>query len=217
MASKFDTPESHIAGRAKDGADRGRNRALVAGLVAVALVQGFALSQLIPLKEKIPYWVEVEEASGRVVASDRGAKTFTPDDNNKRYFIKEWVQSMFSMDQSRSRSLLLPKAKSMTRGKAIDQYSLWLEKDRTIERMLDKPELSRAVEIRSISFVPGAENVAIIRAAFRTAGVPGESGTEGRVITIHYALVPPQTDEEILRNPIGLFVTEFNVDNEVIQ
>lgn len=217
MANNSLTPETLALKEGKENAARGRNGMLVAGLAGVALIQAFALTQMIPLKERVPYFLEVERATGRVVSSDQAAKSFTPDTPSKRYFLKEWVQSMFSIDQFRSRAILLPKAKSMTRGKAMDHYAAWLEKDKTIERMLEKAELSRSVEIKSISFVPGTENVAIVRAVFKTEGVVGDGRPDGRVITMNYVLVPPQTDEEILRNPIGLFITEFNIDSEVIQ
>lgn len=217
MANKTLTPETHAVQEGKEKAARGRNSLLIGGLVGVALIQGVALVSMLPLKERIPYYLEVEQATGRVVPTSNVAKSFIPDENNKRYFLKEWVAAMFSIDQLRSRDILLPKAKSMSRGKAIGHYTGWLSRDKTIERMIEKPELTRVVQVKSISFVPGAENVAIIRATFRTEGVAGEALEEGKVITLSYAIVPPQTDEEILRNPIGLFITEFNVDSEVIQ
>ncbi len=190
---------------------------LLVGALVVAVVEAFALMALIPLKERVPYFLEVERVSGRVVVSSQAAKSFVPDENNKRYFISEWVKSMFAIDQLRTKELLLPRAKAMTRGKATTHYSAWLAKDQTIERMVESQKLSRSVEVKSISFVPGAENVVMVRAVFRVDEGGGVSREEGRVITLNYALIPPQTDDEILRNPIGLFVTEFNVDNEVIQ
>jgi type IV secretory pathway component VirB8 len=201
----------------KEKAAAGRSRILVATLAGIALVEAATIMQMMPLKERVPYFVEVEQTTGRVAPSDRAAKTFVADENNKRYFIKDWVQAMFSIDPARTKAILLPRAKTMTRGKATNQYSEWLDRDQTLFRMVEDSELSRSIELRSISFVPGAENVAIIRALFHTEGKYGGRKTEGKVITATFALVPPETDEEILRNPIGLFITEFNVDSEVVQ
>lgn len=217
MTNKTLTPETLAAMQGKEKAAAGRSRILVATLAGIALIEAATIMQMMPLKERVPYFVEVEQTTGRVAPSDRAAKTFVADENNKRYFIKDWVQAMFSIDQARTKAILLPRAKSMTRGKATNQYSEWLDRDQTLRRMIEEPELSRSVELRSISFVPGAENVAIIRALFHTEGKYGGRKTDGKVITVTFALIPPETDEEILQNPIGLFVTEFNVDSEVVQ
>lgn len=217
MANKTLTPESLVVAQAQERAARGRGRMLVATFAGIAILEAVALAGLTPLKERAPYFVEVEQATGRVMASDRAARDFAPDDNNKRYFIKDWVQSMFSIDGARSKGVLLPRAKSMTRSKASTQYSEWLDRDRTLARLIEDPDLSRSVEVRSISFVPGADSVAIVRAMFHADSKYGGRQSEGKVITLHFAIIPPQTDEEILRNPIGLYITEFNVDSEVVQ
>lgn len=211
------TPETLAKIQGKEKAAAGRSRILVAALAGIALVEALTIMQMVPLKERVPYFVEVEQTTGRVMPSDRAAKTFVADENNKRYFIKDWVQAMFSIDQARTKGILLPRAKAMTRSKATNQYSEWLDRDQTLLHMIEEPELSRSIELRSISFVPGAESVAIIRALFHTEGKYGGRKSEGKVITVTYALIPPETDEEILRNPIGLFITEFNVDSEVVQ
>ena len=217
MTIKTLTPETLAAMQGKEKAAAGRSRILIATLAGISLVLAVTIMQMMPLKERVPYFVEVEQVTGRVASSERAAKTFVADENNKRYFIKDWVQAMFSIDQARTKAILLPRAKSMTRSKATNQYSEWMDRDQTLLRMIEEPELSRSVELRSISFVPGAENVAIIRALFHTEGKYGGRKTEGRVITVTFALIPPETDEEILQNPIGLFITEFNVDSEVVQ
>lgn len=217
MANKSLTPENLAAVEGKKKAAAGRNTFLIAGLAAIALIEAITIMQMVPLKERVPYFVEVERVTGRVAASDQAARNFIPDENNRRFFIKEWVQSMFAIDQARSKEHLLPRARAMVRSKAIAQYDDWLNRDKTILRMVETPDLSRTVEVRSISFVPGAESVAMVRVLFHTESKNTSKVTEGRVITINYVMVPPQTDEEILRNPIGLLITEFNVDSEVIQ
>lgn len=217
MSNRTLTPENLAALEGREKAARGRNTLLIGGLAAIALVEAVTIMQMLPLKERVPYFVEVERATGRVVQSDQAARSFVPDENNRRYFVKEWVQSMFMIDQARTKEYLLPRARAMVRGKAINQYENWLNEDKTILRMVESPDLSRAVEVRSISFLPGAENVAMVRVLFHTEDKNTPKVTEGRVVTIHYEMVPPQTDEEILRNPIGLLITEFNVDSEVIK
>ncbi len=217
MAEKTLTPENFSAIAAKDKAARARSRLLVGGLLALALLEGFALWQLIPLKERVPYFVEVERATGRVVASEQVARSFSPDEANRRYFLKEWAQSLLTIDPVRSKSDLLPRARAMVRSKAVEQFDAWIERDQTLKRLVERPDLSRAAEVVSISFVPGAENVAMIRLVLTTRSKYDSAVQDGKVLTVHYALVPPQTDEEILRNPIGLVITDFAIDNEVVK
>jgi type IV secretory pathway TrbF-like protein len=52
-----------------------------------------------------------------------------------------------------------------------------------------------------------------VRAETRSLGSAAQSKT--LQVTVHYAIVPPKTEAEIIQNPIGLYVTRFNVAEEL--
>jgi type IV secretory pathway TrbF-like protein len=52
-----------------------------------------------------------------------------------------------------------------------------------------------------------------VRAETRSLGSAVQSRT--LQVPVHYAIVPPKTEAEIIQNPIGLYVTRFNVAEEL--
>lgn len=190
------------------------------GIVAVfalvlAGIEGVALIQLMPLKERVPYFVEVEAGTGQVSASAKTAAKFDPGEANIRFFLNKWVTNAFTIDPARTKELLLPEAYAFTRGAARDQLRTWIGlTDKTLERMADNNQLRRDVKIASISFI--APGVVMVRAVFseRTGG----SNTlieRRKAITINFGLLPTEKDEDILWNPIGLYINHFVINDEL--
>jgi type IV secretory pathway TrbF-like protein len=48
----------------------------------------------------------------------------------------------------------------------------------------------------------------------RNAGNPA-AAREKFVLTIHFTTLMPKTEQELLRNPVGLFVTHFLVNTDL--
>lgn len=191
-------------------ASNNRCRAFALGALAAVIAQAGAIYSMLPLKERIPYFVDVEEATGRVVASDRAAVQFVPEERNIKFHLGRWIEDMYTLDAALTRQHLLPQVGVLMRDKARNQYQAWLDTERPIERLIDKPEITRKVAIRSISFIPGNDRVVMIRFKLVTPNTKDEY----RLMTAHYVIAPPASDEEILKNPLGLYITDFNVVSE---
>lgn len=178
-------------------------------LAAAVLVLAVGLAATAPLKEKVPYFVEVESATGRVDVSTRTAQEFVPTEASVRYFIGRWVVDTFTIDEA-TRSQRLPSSWSFMRGPARDQWNrIILEGERPTERLAERPDFRRSVE-----FVAPPQIVANGAVIVRIDLVEGRTVVGRKQISLRYALLPPETDEDILRNPIGLWITDFGVVDE---
>lgn len=175
---------------------------LLLAIVAMAL----ALLALTPLKETKPYFVESDGQSGAVAVSTRVAKEFTPDKNNIIYFIKLYVRNVLTVDSRLTTELYFPEAYAMSRGNAIQQLRQHIVNNKILESIADNPNLKRDVKLISLpSFI--SDKVVLARYQFT-------DGNKRYAMTIHYALIPPETDEDRLRNPIGFYVTDFVINEE---
>jgi len=183
---------------------------LIAGAFgALAIVEAISILVMLPLKERIPYIVEVNKTTSEVIVKDNLMKKFAPTDANKAFFIRGWVENMFTLDAARTKNYLLPAASLSLRGPAVEQYKAMLTNDKPIESLVENPLLSRHVKNININFVPGAD-VAIVRFVLETSGGQAIS-SENKSASIKFILVEKEVSEI---NPIGFFITDVNVKDD---
>ena len=187
-----------------------RNRLfLLLVLESVALILlGVAFLSQGPDGNRVPYLVR-EHASGRVTVQSLGQLSFTPGHNSLRYFLGRWTVRLLSLNPALTASSLAADYE-WTRGAAVGQFTHWVRTTAPLAVLTRHPNRVRTVRLESLSFLPG--NVALIRCrttrrSNRSAGV---QRTEW-VLTLIYLIVPPRTSSAVLKDPIGLFITNFNI------
>lgn len=185
----------------------------MAGLLSLSLgvnvMLALALLAAVPLKERVPYFLEVERSTGRVEVSNTEAMRFSPDDANIRYFLRQWVIDTYTIDEA-TRSKRLPASYSLLRGGAVAQWErLILQGEDPIGKLSKNPAYRRNVEI-----VAPPQIVADGSAIMRIALVEGRSVVARKQVSVRFALIPPKDDKEIMRSPIGLWITDLGVVDE---
>lgn len=184
--------------------------AILAGVTVVAVVEGIALAGMAPLKERIPYFVEVEQATGRVEVAERAGRKFVADSRVRQYFLARWVEDYKSIDEL-SRQHRLPRSYGVVRGIAVKQWDQGYKDEAPMQKLSEKPEFRR--EIHIASYVELSDDTVQIR--FLQRDLP-DGKEKRRMATIKYASLPPKNDEEIYSNPAGLWITEFQFSDEQI-
>jgi len=190
-----------------------RQAMFVAGVSCVATAAvAIAIAMMMPLKEARPYFVEVENATGRVVAApERKAAAFRVEERHVRYFMNQWIMNFMTID-TRTREHLLPASFAHVKGEAVKKWAKFIEEeDKTIRRIYEKPDLRREVKVTSISFV--SDGVAIVR--FRVIET-GWAEYKNKAMTVFYSVIPPTEDDKIITNPIGFFITNFTINDELV-
>lgn len=187
---------------------------LAYALAAVAVAQGIAILAMLPLKERVPYFVEAR-SDGAVVASQNMATLFTPGERHMAYFIwNRFALPMLTIDEQTSRRL--PHVMEVVRGAARDQVIEYINHAKIGERMLKDPTLRQDVALDGrIEFV---KNDKVSGFALMWAIVKSRSAKSGSVdkrvrIKIDYVLLPVKDDMEVLRNPIGMYITGFKIED----
>ncbi|MBZ0296607.1 MAG: type IV secretion system protein [Anaerolineae bacterium] len=191
-----------------------RRLAFVASAVsAVAILQGIAIWQMLPLKERIPYFVEADARSGEVRSSTSVAQIFKPDEKNLRFFLGRWTTNLLTID-TRSKEYLLPESYMYLRGAALAEWSEWVTKrDQPLKKLVENANYRREARVSSISLV--ADGVALVRVTL--VGRTGASAAQEirKLVTIHYSFVPAESEDDVLKNPLGLYITHFTISDEL--
>ncbi len=190
---------------------------LLLGSVMANIALGVSVASMMPLKERVPYFVSSDRDTGLVQVSTTVAQKFTPTEQNIKYFAAKFVRDLLTIDPYRTRVEFLPVAKTMVLGKAKTEFNAFLTADNTFERMEKDPSLVRNVELRRITILPNTENVVTAIVKLTTMSNGGVMKSETKAVTLHYALEPVTSDSEAIRNPIGFYVTQFTIDVELGQ
>ncbi len=173
-----------------------------------------ALFSLLPLKRVVPFVLNRADNGALSIAMTQ-VHPYQPDDAVKRYFLAQWVRQLLTLDPHQSAANLAA-AYRLTRSKATVEFTDWVQRNQPLGTLRKDPTLTRTVSISSISMID--ENAALVRVTTeqRNAGNPAAL-RERYVLTLHFAVVAPQREEEVLENPAGLLVTHFLVNADLEQ
>jgi len=190
-----------------------RNRMFIGWVLStVALLAAcLALVVLMPLKTVEPFIVRVAD-NGSAVVDRAAAQKYVPGRAERTYFVSRWVQQVLTMDPYLTERQLA-EAYRMTSGLATQQMLDWMQGDRPIERLRKDAGLNRSVSI--ITVAPLDDAVMQVRVRTETRSLHAAAQVKTLQVTVHYAIVPPKTEAEIIQNPIGLYVTRFNIAEEL--
>lgn len=182
---------------------------VVLGVCLIAAL--FAIAQMAPLKTVVPYQIQVDKVTGEARANRIDERLFVVDEKQKKYFLGRWVRKTFELDPYTTEANI-KEAFIFVRGKAIDEYRGLMYQLKPMERLAKEKSLTKVVTITSISFI--SESSAMIR--FGTEERSGGDPVSKRyVVNVHFEVVPPVTEKDILENPAGIFVTHFALSEEV--
>lgn len=182
-------------------------------LLTVALIGCiYTFTIILPLKSVETYQVNKVEG-GRLIAEGTPVGSWAPDSDSIAYHLNRWANSVFDINRSTIEQNIADSTE-MTIGNATDQLRDLRSRDNPILLLKDTPELIRTYEYTSINFIK--DDVALLR--FKTiTRVPGKKPKEVPYsITINFTRVKPKTKAQVMRNPAGLFVANFSLNEENI-
>ena len=178
--------------------------------LGVIFAMGLAIAYMAPLKTVVPYVVNVAD-TGQVTATNAGVSQYQPGEKEIRFFLAQWVTKMYTLDRMMT-VRYLKDAYALTRDKAVAEFTDWLESNKPIASLEVDQGITQGVTIKSISFV--GEGVALVRFRYTTRAQQ-KAITTDKLLTIHYSLIPPTTDQQIYENPLGLYITHFAVSEDI--
>jgi len=192
--------------------ERNRYFMMCLGLLLALMTACAALVMMMPLKTVVPFVLERSE-EGAVVPAPMTAQRFEPGMAEKRYFLAQWVRQLLTLDPHLTEPYL-SEAYLLTRGKATVEFTDFIQRSAPMAELKRDPTLTRTVSISSVSLIE--DQVAMVRVVGerRNAGNPA-AAREKFVLTIHFTTLMPKTEQELLRNPVGLFVTHFLVNTDL--
>lgn len=186
------------------------------GAILVALASVASVATIFPLKEVRPWVVEVNSTSG-VVNKPVQVERVEADMAVIKSELARWVAAVYMIDPLRTQEALRW-ANARAANKGLQQFAEFRARERVYERMRAEPDMVREAKVTAVDASRKGTAFIYVTATERIGAAPPTPDKIKRVrVTLNYALVPPTTEEALLANPLGLFVTFFSDAEERAQ
>ena len=187
----------------------------VACVFALAFLVTLLALAMVANGRTIQPFVLQSSGDGAILPATARLVPYRPGAPERRYFLAQWTRHLLALDSHLSETWLA-EAYRQTRGKATLEFTDWLKAAAPLQALKDDPSLSRSVEILGISLVD--DEVALVRVACEERSLARQTPARHKqLLTIHFQTALPANEEAILRNPIGLTVTDFQVGQDLEQ
>lgn len=188
-------------------------------LLAIVVILSATLYSVYPLKTTEPYVIAIDEARG-VVAKSAGdvkrAVEYTPDRPVLEREIYSFVERLYAINAD------YPKivkdghvvAYSYTRGRAVTEFKAFMDSEQPYQRQTTTRGLIRNTEKKTISF---REDGKLVLVRFRTNERTADQTVpvaRDWLMTLQFAREQPTAKEVLDVNPLGLYVTHFEIVEE---
>ena len=194
-----------------------RRMQLIAVLSSVAvIVLGLAIFAMAPLKQTVPFVVQVNKTTGEVVAPfQQSAQKYNPDWASKSFFVRRWIADLLTINNYTLATINDPRAQYFLRGQtAIAEFNNFRALDDTYAKIAKDPAMVRTVEIKDFTPVAGVKNAAVANVV-ETTIKGGQTSVKNVLVTVYWTVFPLSTlsPNELERDPIGLYITDFKISN----
>lgn len=174
-------------------------------LLVANICLSLTLAGLVPLKRVVPYVVETN-AEKLLVARPFKADEFRPDARFVKAEATTYVRNLMTIDPYLTRGNF-ERAMSRSTDKAIGKVKDLIGADQPFERLAKQPGLVREATVSSVdTSQPGLIFVTVSTGERLSQNAPI---TENWRFTIHYKTVSPETEAQLMDNPLGIHFTYF--------
>jgi len=199
--------------------ERARYFVLCVFLCSVVVGLGFTIMSLFPLKTIQPWVVRVDDTRGTVVLDKGAAGTvsgYTPGRAVLERELFDFVQKLWSMnaDYPTLTKGGHAEAYSRTRDRAVEEFKDFIGKERVYTRLKAEAGLVRSVERKSVAF-RSEQGIAHVRFATTERTRENHEGTRREwIMLVQFAQREQTKPEDLEKNPLGLFITHFEFNEE---
>ncbi|MDI1236343.1 MAG: type IV secretion system protein [Polaromonas sp.] len=174
-------------------------------LLLLNVLQSFSLVFLIPLKQVAVYLVETNSEK-LLVAQPFKAEQFRPDARFVKAEAMTYVRNLMTIDPYLTRGQF-ETAMRRSSDKAIGKVKDLIASDQPFERLAKQPGLVREAVVTSVDTSQPGLIFATVTTNERISQNPPI--VENWRFTIHYKTVPPESEAQLMDNPLGITFSYF--------
>lgn len=167
---------------------------------------------MLPLKTVEPYIITINEATGAPDARRARAQDYEPGEKEVQYFLARFASLMWEIDRFKSKENLI-QAAGMTIDEGAAKLNDWINETNIFGRLRENDSLTRTVTISSVTAL--GKEAAIVRITTLERGLNTPEKREKWLLTLHFRFVPPETESDILKNPLGIYIHNLTIQEDL--
>lgn len=157
-------------------------------------------------KTAIPWFVEVDKTTGQLSKPVK-IQSLTPQDAVIKSTLAIFAEKCFTIDPKLSRAYLQECA-LMATGKAIEQLRAFRSEHDVMSKISKGSEI-RFAKTKSIDLT--TKGTAFLYVETKDVAPDGVSATVSNYrLRLDYIFIPPKNEDEVIQNPLGIYVSMFN-------
>ncbi|MGE5604378.1 MAG: conjugal transfer protein TrbF [Bacteroidota bacterium] len=209
----YDRAKKEWDSRIGDARSQAKNWRLCAlGLIALCLLQAYIINNISRKSRITPYVVEHNPDGSAAAVGPATEMNFTPQEPEIKYFLGQFVQRTRSLplDPVVAKNNILAAYKFLDQTGTFKMNQMMKEND----PFANLTKETHQVQVNVI--VPLSKDTYQVRwreEIYSNTGVLQKKYQMTGLFTINF--VPPKTEEEILANPLGLYIKDFSWAPEV--
>ena len=199
--------------------DKSRLFVICLGLMTMVILLIILFIYLLPLKTTEPYVVYVDVTKG-IVTKDVGNISKASEYNPERPVLErelfQFVEKMYAINSEYPRIIKEghTQAFAYTRGTAIEDFRSFINVEQPYQRQRTTNGLFRSIEKKTISFREDGKLVLVrFKTNEKTTDRPVPVGRDW-LITLQFERKQPIARAELESNPLGIYVTHFEIIEE---
>lgn len=190
-------------------------------LLVLAIIAVIALSMTIksmqPLQKTVPWVVTVNEASGETMVDTQAATSwerYSPENNLISRELFEWVRPLLSLNGKYPELIERDLASSYyrTRGAAEEKFRRWIDQTKPSQEMVKDRSVIQTARRIAVSYRDRGMVLMRIGVERHSDGQPVQRSTY--LASIQFVRTMPTTEQEIHTNPMGIYITFFDIQRE---
>lgn len=122
--------------------------------------------------------------------------------------LGKWLEQVYTID-SKQTLQMFREANKRTSGKALEQFRDFRATEEVMRKIKEQPDFIRIVQVNSVDVSQDGIAFAYLTTK-ESGGTEAPANPKTYRVTLHYKIVPPDTEAKIMQNPLGLYVTFFN-------
>lgn len=194
-----------------------KNRVLTVNVIQgiVIAILGILIISLFPLKETVPYYIEVNEFTGEAKAINAMTTEYEPEEASVKFYANKFFEHAMTIEAGRvddhlaeARRLVRSKAASVLREQIIEGM-------KPVFRSASDITLTQSYDPKGTNILSKKDKSVLVRFTTTERKKDSKPLVRDWQATVRYEIIPPKTEKEILTNSLGFYIVDFNLTEEI--
>lgn len=199
----------------KPAISRNRTLTIVTVQGVVISVLSILLIMIFPLKQIVPYYIDRNKDTGEAISRSVMTQEYEPTDAEIKYYSNKFFENAMTIEPGRV-DYRLAEAGKLVKGKAnLLLREQIIEGMQPVYRSASDLTLTQTYNVSGTNILSKQDKSILVRFSTIERTKDAKPKIKNWQVTARYNIVPPKSEKEILNNPLGFYIVDFAMTEEI--